>query len=179
MNSSSINLVSNKNSELERNLKRLRIVKIFAVISLVIVALTSVLVFFINFTLPISDVKQSQKEALNNITSLHTKLATYYLIKDRINNISNIISNRKSYVDATNTVFGKIPSGLSTDALDVDTGTMILTVSGSSLLPMNQFLDNLIALGQSGKVIKNINILSLILDTKSGKYSLTVQADVL
>lgn len=177
--SSSINLVSSKNSELERNLKRLRFVKTFAVISLILVALTSVLVFIINLSLPISDVKKGQKDTLASIASLHSKQATFFLIKDRIVNISSILSKRKSYVDATNSVFGKLPSGLSADALDVETGTMLLTVSGNSLLPMNQFLDNLIVLGQSKKVIKNLNIQSLILNTRNGSYSLTIQADIL
>lgn len=177
--SSSINLVSSKNDQLERNLRRLRFVKTLAIVSLIFVALTSVVIFVINLSLPISDVKKGQKDALASIAGLHGKQATYYLMRDRITNISSILSKRKSYVDTTNSIFGKLPSGVSADTLDVETGALTLSVSSSSLLPLNQFLDSLIVLGKSGKIIKNLNIQSLILNTKNGSYSLTVQADIL
>jgi hypothetical protein len=89
------------------------------------------------------------------------------------------MGKRKNYVGATTAVLGKLPSDANADSMDIETGTFILTVSSASLSPLNTFIDDVVALGQQSKVIKNLIIKSLILNTKNGRYSLSIQADII
>ena len=170
---SSINLVSIKNDEVEKEERRLKIVRIIAAACLIIVALFSVLIFVINFTLPLEAVKKNQQLELSNISSMHQKLAKYVLLNDRISNISDLISKRKNYASLINSVYSKLPQGLSVEALDVETQQLSLGISGSSLLQLNDFINNLILLKDKDKIIKNINIQSLTFRPVDGTYLLT------
>lgn len=176
---SSINLVSSKNDELEKEHQRLKIVRIIAAACLIIVALFSVLIFVINFTLPLSAVKKNQQLELANISSMHKKLVTYQLLNDRINSISRLMSQRKNYADRINTIYSKLPKELAVDALEVDKGQISLTVSGTSLLKINDFINSLIELKDKNKIIQNVNIQGLSFDAIGGKYSLSAKAIIL
>lgn len=174
--SESINLISSNSVQLEKELKRLKQLRMVAVVGLVIVSLVSILIFILNFTLPLNSVKQNQQLTIANLTSMHQKLATYTLTRDRIANISKIIALRGNYVPQINEVLGKVPAELSVDSLEVQTNTLKVTISGGSLSSINKFIDDMISLGDQGKVVKNIVIQGLSFDTASGKYSLSMQA---
>lgn len=176
--SESINLVSGKSYQLEKELKRLKIIRIAAITSLVFVSLISILLFIITVTLPISAVKKDQQQTLGNIGNLHKKLIKYSFINDRVKNIADIMKKRKNYSLISDSLLSKAPADLSIDAFSIESETVILTVSGVSLIPLNKFIDDLIILGDKGKIIKNVSIESLILNVDTGKYSLSMQADV-
>jgi Tfp pilus assembly protein PilN len=172
---SSINLVSGKNDEVEKEQKRLRIVRIIAALSLIFVALFSILIFVINFTLPLEAVKKNQQLELANIASMHQKLAKYTILSDRISSISDIISKRNNYDARINAIYSKIPGGISVDSLDVQLGEITLGVSGPSLLSVNDLINGLIDLKDKNKIIKNINIQGLTFRPTDGVYSLTAR----
>jgi len=176
--SSSINLVSNKNVALERQLERLKIVRITALVSLAVVLSASILVFVLNLTLPLGSVKKDQQMTIVNISLQHKKLVTYTLINDRVKNLSSVISQRKNYVSQIDEVLGKVPKDVSVDALEIQLGKMSMSISATSLVPINKFIDDMVALGDRGKVLKNIIIQGLSLDTSGGKYTLSMQANI-
>lgn len=179
MSDSSINLVSGKTLQLEKEIKRLRMFRYAALASLIIVALVSVVVFVVNIALPIQSVKKDEQTTLTNISFLHKKLVEYSLIKDRIGNISAIIQMRKNYYSPANAVLGKIPVGVTVNSLKIESGSMTISVSADSLIPINQFIDSMVSLGQNGRVVKNLIIQSLSLNGTSGTYALSLQMDVL
>ena len=176
---SSINLVSNNNNQLEKELRRIKAIRIIAVICLVFVALLSVLVFVVNYTLPLQAVKAQQQTELISIGVMHKKLVKYVLVNDRVKNIADLIVKRKNYASLINAILGKLPKDLSVDSLGTEDGIITLGISGNSLITMNQFIDGFITLESKDKIIKNLSIQSLSLNTSTGKYSLSVQAGVL
>nr|MBI5456074.1 hypothetical protein [Candidatus Levybacteria bacterium] len=177
--SNDINLVSSKTFQFEQELKRLKTLKIIAIGFLAMVALVSVLLFVAIFALPTSSVKKEQEQALSNISSLSEKFFKYSLIGDRLNSIAGIIKSRKNYSLLINTVLSKLPADLSVDTMTIDNGTFILIVSGGSLTPMDNFIEDVVILGNKENIIKNLSIQSLVVNTGSGKYTLTLQADTL
>ena len=176
---SSINLVSNNNSQLEKELRRVTAMRIIAIVCLVSVALLSVLIFVINFTLPLQAVKAQQQTELISIGTMHKKLVKYVLLNDRVRNIADLTAKRKNIASLINTITGKLPKDLSVESLGMENGIITLGISGNSLLTMNQFIDDFIALKDKNKIIKSINIQSLSLNVLKGKYSLSVQAGML
>jgi hypothetical protein len=176
--SNSINLVSPKNEQLDKEQKRLRIARIIAFVGMALVVVIAVLVFVVNLTLPISSIKQNEQTTLNNIAALHKKLTQYSLVVDRVNHLTNIIAQRKNIPDITDTLSAVVPSDLTINSMQVDSKKVTLIVSGTSLVSMNKFIDDVIMLGEQKKVISNISMQQLSLDVKSGSYSVSVQADI-
>ncbi len=176
--SEGINLVSSKDNKLEKQLFRLKILRVLAIISLVTIASVSVVVFIVNFTLPLESVKKDKQTTLSDISFLHKKLVKYYLINDRVKNISDLISKRKDYSKSSSVVLGKVTQDLTVDSLEVEENMINISVSGVSLIPMNQLIDDTIKLSDEGKSIKNLTIQSLVLNARSQRYTLTLQADI-
>lgn len=174
-----INLVTGKSFDLEKQQKRTKIAKIVAIFSLATTVLISLVIFLITFFLPISSVKQSEQETLTNISALHKRLVSFYLVKDRIDNIFVIIDKRQNFGVVSSAVLGKVPQDLSVETLSIQDKTLTLVVSGTSLMPINQVIDDLVVMSNQKKLIGNLMIESLVLSAQTGRYSLSVQADVL
>lgn len=176
---SDINLVSSKTQQVEAELKRIKALKIAAIGSLAVVGLISILLFIITVTLPVSSVKKNQEQTLSNISALHEKLTKYTLIDDRVNNIEGIINSRKDYTKLLNTLLDKLPPDLTVDSMIIDAGTFTFVVSGQSLTPIDNFIEDVRILGNKENIIKNLSIQSLIVNAGGAKYILTLQADTL
>src|ERR1035437_3388565 len=101
-----INLISNQNAGLEKELRRLKRFRLISIICLIAVLLMSILVFVLNLTLPLDSVKKEQSATAANISLLHKKLVTYTLITDRVKNISNILSQRGDELPQLNAILG-------------------------------------------------------------------------
>ena len=176
--SNSINLVSTNVVGLEKELKRLKIFRVAAIIGLIFVSLLSVLAFVLNVTLPIESVKNQQKATITEISVFNKKLTQYTLLTDRVRNISSIISNRKDYGLNTSVLFGITPVDASIDTLNIEKGKLTMSVSSASLSSINKFMDDIVALGVKGKIVKNIIVQELTSNVSNGTYSLSIEADI-
>jgi hypothetical protein len=178
MSNIDINLVSNKNIELGKEFKRLKIIRNTALASLIIVLFLSVLFFILNLTLPFGSIKKDEQLAEGGISLLYNKQVTYAMINDRVTNISNVIAKRKNYMLQLNAVLGKLSSDLTIEDLEIQSDKINISVSGASLVSMNKFIDDMVALGNQGKIIKNIMIEGLSLNSGNEKYTLSIQANI-
>ena len=174
-----INLISNQNVELEKELRRLKKFRLISLTCLIAVSLVSVVIFVLNLTLPLDSVKKEQGATAANIATFHNKLVTYTLITDRVTNISNILSQRGNYMPQIDAVVGKVPSDVTVDQLNVETGGITLSVSSTSLLSINKFMDDIVSFSNQKKVIKDLVIQSFSLDANTGKYALDLKATIL
>ena len=134
-----INLVSGKSLDLEKKqAKTLKIVRILAFSSLIIVATISVFFFIITLLLPTQAVKRSQTVALQGISGLHKKLVTYALVSERLKNVRSVLNLRKDYPQVIREVLNKLPQDMTADTVNIDNGLLLITVSGPYLLSINQ-----------------------------------------
>ncbi|HYM64971.1 MAG TPA: hypothetical protein VES68_00580 [Candidatus Sulfotelmatobacter sp.] len=177
--SSEINLVTGKTFSLEKRLKQTKILRIIAIVCLVLVSLASIVLFLITVTLPISSVKKDEEQTISSLSLLHKKHASYALVSDRITNIKAISSSKKDYARTINEILKNVPETLSVDSMIVDSGKIEISFNGSSLLDMDKLINNLIAFNNSKKYIKNLLIESLVLNSRSSKVTLLLQADIL
>lgn len=174
-----INLVSNKNSQIESELRILYILRFTAVAMLITVALVSISIFVISVQIPLAELRREEDATIAQISQMHKKLATYYLIKDRINNINTLISTRKDYTKTIKPLLAKLSNDLEIDDLDVENNKIILTVSGSSLVGINNIINDLVDLSSKMQYIQNLKIDSLNLNSTQGDYAVTFKADLL
>jgi hypothetical protein len=174
----SINLVSPKNEQLEKEQNRLRVARILAFATMAFVVAIAILVFVVNLTLPINSIKQNEQTTLTNIAVLHKKLTQYYLVEDRANHLANIIAQRKIIPDIAGDLLTVIPQDLAISSMQIDAAKVSLIVSGASLLSMNKLIDDVTMLQEQKNIINNIVMQQLSLDVKSGQYSVSIQADI-
>jgi len=174
----SINLVSPKNAQLEKEQNGLKIARILALVVMSAVAITAILVFIINLTLPINSIKHNEEVTVANIATLHKKLVQYSLVEDRLNNLANIIGKRQQLPKVMDTLQAVIPADLNVNSMDINAKQISLIVSGSSLISMNKLIDDLTILGTQKNLLKNLTVQQLVLDVKNNKYSISIQANI-
>jgi hypothetical protein len=176
--SSNINLVSPKNEQLEKEQRRLKAARILALLVVVFVAILAVVIFIVNLTVPLNAIKQQEDVTLTKLVPLHKKLVQYYFVEDRVDNLSNIIAARKNLSGIADAIAQIVPSGVSISSLEIDSKQVTLIVYGSSLLPMNQFIDGVTMISTQKKLIKNVVAQQVSVDVRNGTYSVSVQADI-
>lgn len=175
----SVNLVSNRNEQIEKELLILKIVRVVAVSLLITISVVAISAFIFSTQISLSRIKEEENATLSQISALHDRLTTYYLTKDRINNITGIISTRRDYGKHIDAILEKIPQDLSLEGIDIEKDIISISMSGSSLVTINKFIDDITALGKEKKVLSNVKLDSLSLNVKSGEYSLIVKGEAL
>lgn len=174
--SESINLVQGENKVSLARRNRTLILRIISLVFLASVALFSIILFFINNRLSVEDVKKQESITLQKIAQISDRNAKYALLNDRLKGINTILNSRKNYAVFLNAVSGTVPDGAFLTMLTVDKDGLLLTVSSSSLLSINTFLNNIVSQSLNKHLIKDIVIQGLTIDRDNGIYSLSIKA---
>ncbi|OGH02544.1 MAG: hypothetical protein A2798_02805 [Candidatus Levybacteria bacterium RIFCSPHIGHO2_01_FULL_37_17] len=176
---SSINLVSTRSDALEREQRLLLILRVIAVVLLVAIAFFSIAAFIITTQIPISKIKSEQAQTLSQISASPKKLSSYFLIKDRLNNINSLLASRMDYTASIDSVFSKIPENVTVDSMSIESRLIQIEMSSASLRSIDEVIHSLVSLGSDGKVIKSVKLESLTLNAQAGRYSVSFSAEVL
>lgn len=176
---SNINLLQQKDDQLIKKQKRLKILKLTAGIFLAVVAFFSIIIFILNTQFSVSSIKKEQNSVINSISSLKEKAAKIILVNDRIKGTSEILSKRRNYSNIIQTVLKSVPSEAKTASLDINKDTLNMTVSSNSLLSINTYLEDMIKLSQEGKLIKSLAIKGITVNLKTGEYNLSISTTIL
>ncbi len=172
----SINLVTADTRENLKRKKRTYVLRIISIVFLVFVGLVSIILFILNSSLSLSSVKKQEVATIQSISLQKDKLAKFNLLNDRLKSIKDVLKDRKNYTNTLNVLLDQIPQGVGTSSLNIEKSDVTLTINAVSLLPINKFLNNVIELSSKKKVIKDMVIESLSIDSKTGIYSLSIKA---
>lgn len=175
---SSINLVTADTRENLKRKKRTYVLKIISIVFLIFVGFVSIILFFLNTSLSVSSVKKEEVATIQSISLQKDNLAKYNLLNDRLRSIKDILKGRKNYTNTLNVILDQIPQGVGTSSLNIEKNDVTITINAVSLLPINKFLNNIIELSAKKKVIKDMVIQSLSIDSKTGTYSLSIRAKI-
>lgn len=171
-----INLLSQRNSELLRQEKKIRKARIIAVGFLAFVAVTSIAAFFLNRSFSLSLAKKEEDRILQERVLLSKKEAKLVLVNDRLKSITDILNTRTQYGKTITGVLRKIPEGISIERLEIGKENLNLTFSSTSLFSVNIIINNLLDMARRKEVIENLTLESVNLNDKTGVYTATVKA---
>jgi len=101
------------------------------------------------------------------------------MVNDRIKGITEILNKRKDYSIVSNSLLGLIPQGVVVKAFSLDKDNVKMSVSSSSLASINTFLNALITFSSQKKVIRNLVMEGIIVNTKTGQYVLSIGGTIL
>lgn len=172
---SEINLISKNDAQAIKEKKRLKTIRAIAVVSLVFIALTSVLIFIISSQLSLSSIRKDENSTLQSISFLNKKAAKLAIMNDRLKDISDILQKRKNYISAINTLLQLMPPDVYTATLELDKKNVLLVVNSRSLLSIDKFLNSIIDLSSKKQTINGVIIESLTVNEKTGNYSLSIK----
>lgn len=174
-----INLLPSKQKQHASGKLFVQILRYTAVGFMFVVTVSSLVVFILKIQTPLTHLQSEEKILHANLSSLNTRKVKYFVLNDRLKNISSLISKRSHLEEVLNVLHAQIPGGVSLDSLRVDTTSLTLVASSPSLATLGTTLDKLVEVGTSQKLLKKITLDTLIFDSKRGVYTLTFRSTLL
>lgn len=173
-----INLLVGKDANYLRQKKLLSLARIIAFTALGIVAILSVIVFFLNSQFSLTSVKSQEDAVLQNLSSFSKKQAKLFIVNNRITNIAAILNRRVDYYKILNLILDRVPAEVSINRIEIDKKKISLTVSSNSLSPINILINNFVDMVRKKETITSLVLNSLTLNAKTGRYAISLDASL-
>lgn len=173
-----INLLVGKDANYLRQKKLLSLARIIAFTTLGIVAVLSVIVFFLNSQFSLASVKSQEDAVLQNLSSFSKKQAKLFIVNNRITNIATILNRRADYYKILSLILNRVPAEVSINRIEIDKKKISLTVSSNSLSPINILINNFVDMVRKKETITSLVLNSLTLNAKTGRYSISLDASL-
>lgn len=174
-----INLVKAQDKENFRRARKIFILRIISLVFISFVGLVSIILFILYLRISPEAIRKEQSQVVQSIAFQKNKLAKLNLLNDRLRGINQVLRERKNYTTTLNSILSEIPQEARAQVLSINKSNVSLTVTSSSLLPLNKFLNNILELSEKKKYIREMVIESLTIDSKTGSYSLSIKAKVI
>lgn len=177
--SEKINLISRRKKNVRPQSKSEKIFKLASLACLVLVALVAGGLFVLKLTSPLPSLQKEESRLLNDLQALYPKTIKLLIIKNRLQGIAAILKQRPDLVKIINLVQEKKPQEISVSSLDISATSITIAATSSSLSAVDQYLNGLVATANEKKAYGSVNLESLSLDTKTSKYSLSLEIKLL
>jgi len=170
-----INLLPNKKGGQGTDEKLAKRLRIFATLALSIVILLSVgLYLAIQFNIGLPAKSTTTSTLLQN-----PKAVKLLLVKDRLKNISMVLSQRNQYNTVLGAIVDNAPADVSFDSVNIDQNTLDITTSSASLESLGTLLDQLTELVDKKQLLKSYSLTSIGVTEGQSTYSMTLKAIIL
>lgn len=167
----SINLLEDKKGSPQvAFVNKLRKLRFTAVGLLFLVATSSVMLFIFIALSPLPQLKNQEKLVVVTLSQYHTDMMKLLLIKERTTVIESILSKRRSYDQLLDAIQSRLPGGVEVRSLNIETGTLSLTVSSKSLDLLNTFTSNLANAVAEKKIFSQVILNNISVEERGGNY---------
>lgn len=171
---SEINLISQNQLEIAKSDKSLRILRFIAIASVCVIGISSLILFFIIQSISPAGIRKQQDALRVSLASSRVKEAKAVLISRKLKDIKQIIKGRENYDVLLADINSAIPENISINELEVNEEVVRITATSNSLLPIDRFLNNLLAMVEKKKFIGNLSISGLTSEGEGGEYSVSI-----
>lgn len=144
-----------------------------------VVGLSMIIVVVLKFISPLPSLQAQEQDLQGRLARLDSKRGKFLIVSDRIKNISSILSGRIDYFQKIDTIVNQLPTDIAISSFSIDKANLQMTVRSSSLTSLNTFIDRLLELTGEKKIFTKVILNSLSLDTKTNKYSLSIEGNLL
>lgn len=145
---------------------------------IVMVGALSVILFVLNLFSPLNSIKKEQDGLLASITASQEKAVKIAIVNERASSISKIYKERPDYTNVLDLAVRNISEGVTTSGLNIDESSVTITVSSSSLLSLNNFLNSLIDDASQNSQVKSVSMESLSASDISTFYLMSVKINL-
>jgi Tfp pilus assembly protein PilN len=176
--SNNINLITPRKEESSSDKKKAKIIKNIGFIFLGVIVLFSIVIFIVNLLFSTSSLKRQQQEAIAQIASLNEVSSKLFVLNNRIASISKIIKTRKdmSLLESLSRI---IPDTVKIRTFTFDKDKTSFTLNSPSLLPLDNYINQLINKAIKKDMIQSLTINSLTINKKTKEYYLSLTINLL
>lgn len=173
-----INLLVRTDEESLKLKKRIKILNIAAVASLVCICLTAFGIFMLIQGANLSGIKKEQEDILRKTSQFKSRQAKLFVLNNRVENIDRILKIRKNLSITTSSLLTKAPGNLSIDGFEVDDRSVMIIGQSKSLFVIGEFISNLTDMVRKKEVIKSLTLNSLTLDEGQSIYQFSLKSEL-
>lgn len=174
--SNEINLLPFKRKNLHRFKKALQIVRIISVFLLLLLMVSSLIIFYIKSQLSIDSLKKEEENVLSNVSRMRSKKAKLALISDRLHSIAGIIDRRPDYEYRLGVILEKTPSDVSITELNISNSAISFNAQSDSLYSIGILMDNLVSMVAEKSLFSKITLQYLSI---GDSYNISITANLL
>lgn len=174
-----INLLPHRNLGILQQERTIMLVRIIAIFSVVIIISSGIGLFFLGKTYSLDNMASQQQNIQSRLNLLSGKATKELQLVDRMKRIEKIFGDRSSLLNQINTVQQQVPQGVDIDTLTVTKEDVSMSVSSNSLTQLRTLLNSLTQMVSEKKVFKKLTIQNVVLDQKTGIYSVGVEGTFL
>lgn len=174
-----INLISNQKQFAAAQVRRLKFVRMVAGISLAIVVVFSVALYFLNKNSPLDSLIAQEKTATADVGFFKAKAGKVLLLENRLTAIRGILSGRSSFETTIQTFLHIMPPGVTIDTLILDKKNISISFASSSLQSLSTILNFVTDNINNKKIFRHATISGIVFDVKTGSYVLAIEAQLL
>lgn len=155
--------------------------RIIAVLALLIVAFSAILLFALRLLSPLEKLKAEEESITKQLLAMSGKRLKLVVIKERLQEISDIIKRRPEFDKKIELLETHISSSVVLSNLRIDNTKIQFTASSPSLQSIEEFFDALIktTTNPQKKVYKRVSYDSLSLSSTSNTYTVNIFIETL
>ncbi len=172
--SNDINLLKKNKNQFQDLSPTLKKVRTFGIISLFLVCILSVGLFIVKLQSPISQLQAEEEVMRTRVKQLSKKQTKTLFIKERLQNINQILATRTQFEKLMNNMTQIMPSGVTVDAFSIDKKQANLTVTSPSLLPLKEFTQRILDYSEAKKEFLTVVIENTAYSEQSHLYKLSI-----
>ena len=176
---SDINLIPQKQTGDIRVVQALRLLRIFAFVTLGITVLISAVIFLLIVFSPLSSLKTQASKLTDALSQKQALIAQHAVIENRLDSIDTVLKQRAGLASLLSVVLQATPPDITISSLSLENSGVHITFSTPSLDVGDLFLQNLIAQVGGDKKFSRLVLNNISFDNNSHAYLLTLQADLL
>lgn len=167
-----INLVD-KRSPQESKSEKLKKLKGISFGVLFLTALLSILIFVIDFRFSASFVRKQQADLMEELEPYNETTSKIFILNSKLSDASAIITARKKYNKLASEILKSSPESLSIDEFMISEAGVTMTITSTSLLPIDEFLNSTLKLLKN-KTISNVTLKDLSLEINTYTVELLI-----
>ena len=166
--SSDINLLVEKDKKLLKEQRKLKVFRLIAIGSLVVLLLISASVPILNQQLSDGSIEEDRDSILSEMLPFREKEAKLTIVNNRIDNISKVVNKRVDVYKIINTLLGQAPEGILVYSLEFTEKQISMKISSGSLGPVDGLINNLVDMAKKKEIIKVLTLDSLVTELARG-----------
>ena len=169
-----INLLSRKRGSAFRNEKILAQLRVTAILSLIVVVVCSVGMFFVNQANSPAALSVQQQTLTTNLSASKDKIASQLQLVDRLTHIQTILTKRASLENNIQLFRKQLPSSVTVTTFALDDKTVSILLYAKDLNTIHTVITNMTNLVKSKKILKTLTVENVVADEKTSRYIISM-----
>ncbi|HZE87752.1 MAG TPA: PilN domain-containing protein [Methylomirabilota bacterium] len=176
----SINLLGTKSQvPLAPAPRKLRILRLSAVVLLFGISAASISLFFLIAFSPLPTLQKQEQTDLTTLAGYHQNIVKLLLINDRLQTSALLLHKRTNYDQILDRLRSRMPSGLTITAMSMTKDNISVTVTSTSLALLDTFITNLMDAVTAKKDFAQVTLTNLFTESDTHTFNLTISVVML